>query len=386
MTHESPRTCEQVRSGHPDKLCDQIADAILDELLAYLDCKGPDRALFGRAGLEVLAKDEVIVLSGEARCDTELTDIIDLEMLIRNVVAGIGYDYSDRLSVVDLIGIQQPELQASSDRRGAGDQGIMVGYATRETPTFMPLEFVYATRICKALDDCMGKDAYAWLRPDGKAQVTLNPDLSIRKLVVGAQHSPEVRGKSDGPAIQRLIEEQLRDDFFPEVLGEAAHGAEIIVNGTGSFAIGGPKGDAGVVGRKIVCDAYGPRVAVGGGAFSGKDPTKVDRSAAYMARLIAREALLQETTTDVAVTVQVAYAIGQHQPEMITAITDGGQDLTSWVRDAYPDLSPSAIAEMLALWQPWAGGWSYRSTAAYGHFGRAGFPWEGSMLSHHRRV
>jgi S-adenosylmethionine synthetase len=332
-----------------------------------------------RAGLEVLAKDDTIVLSGEVRTADDLPLKTDLEGLVRSVVSALGYDNAPRIRVVDLIGVQQPELQASSDRQGAGDQGIMVGFATRETSELMPLEFSYVTRICQALDRRMGTPGYEWMRPDGKAQVTLNSDLTIRKLVVGVQHAADVHGVTEGAKIQQLIAEQLRDDFFPAVLGDLARGADIIVNGTGSFAIGGPAGDAGVVGRKIVCDAYGPGVPVGGGAFSGKDPTKVDRSAAYMARRIARQALVEEATKDKSVTVRIAYAIGQKQPEMLLVTTDTGDDLSAWAYATFPDLSPPAIAAILDLWHPQGGNWSYQQTASYGHFGRECFPWEAPL-------
>jgi S-adenosylmethionine synthetase len=375
------RTCEQVRAGHPDKLCDRIADAILDRILSDgSNGTTPSTIVQSRrAGLEVLAKDETIVLSGEVRAAGSLPLEVDLEGLVRSVVSAVGYDNGPRIRIIDLIGVQQPELQASSDRKGAGDQGIMVGFATTETPELMPLEFSYVTRICQALDRRMGAPGYEWMKPDGKAQVTLNSDLTIRKLVVGIQHATHIHGVTEGARIQQLIAEQLRDDFFPAVLGDVARGADIIVNGTDSFAIGGPAGDAGVVGRKIVCDAYGPGVPVGGGAFSGKDPTKVDRSAAYMARRIARQALVEEATRDTSVTVRIAYAIGQKQPEMLVVATNTGDDLTPWARATFPDLSPPAIAESLDLWHPQAGNWSYQQTASYGHFGREGFPWEAPL-------
>ena len=202
-------------------------------------------------------------------------------------------------------------------------------------------------------------------------------DGRYRKIVIGAQHTPVVDGLADSPSIQRRIEDQLVEELIRPALGAEALKAQIVVNGSGSFAIGGPAGDAGVVGRKVVCDAYGPAVPVGGGAFSGKDPTKVDRSAAYMARYIARSAVLEGVRGAKAVRVALAYAIGGHQPEMVAATTQDGSVISDWVVSTFPDLAPASIAEHLGLWGRGGGSWTYASTAFHGHFGRAGVPWEG---------
>lgn len=369
------RSAEQVRAGHPDKLCDQIADALLDAMLRHQAETGGSKS-FRRAGIEVLAKDLRFFVAGEVRAEVSVLEELDVEAHAKAVCRSIGYAWADQIEVENHIGLQQPELQASSDRKGAGDQGIMVGYATNETMGMIPLEHALASRVCEELDNLIGSSEFPWILPDGKAQVVLDASSEVTKVIIGAQHTPEVFGHTDPEKIQSCIREQLIEEFLLPGFDEKFIKAEVIVNGTGSFSIGGPVGDAGLVGRKIVCDAYGPNVPVGGGAFSGKDPTKVDRSAAYFARKIAKHAVAENVKGAASATVQLAYAIGQHQPEMIHAVTDTGKDLESWVRSNYPDLSPEFIAYDLDLWRESKSGWSYQETARYGHFGRMRFPWE----------
>lgn len=369
-----------MRAGHPDKLCDQIADAILDRFLDVARANGvsAEHARRQRAGIEVLAKDNTVVLAGEVRLLDGVVPEIDYEKIVGGIFQKVGYD-SSTISVVNLIGMQQPELQASSDRQGAGDQGVMIGYATSETSEQVPLEHKLATEICRMLDSKLGTPDFEWLRPDGKAQVTIGPNNKVTKIVVGAQHAESVNGSVDPMEIQDFVKAFVLEHILLPTLGEKALAASIVVNGTGSFAIGGPTGDAGVCGRKIVCDAYGPRIPVGGGAFSGKDPTKVDRTGAYMARYVARSAL--EAHGDASsVTVRIAFAIGNHHPEMVSATDSNGRDLSGWVTRSFPDLSPMAMQEILDLWRLRDDSWSYLECARYGHFGRSHFPWERSIL------
>jgi S-adenosylmethionine synthetase len=252
----------------------------------------------------------------------------------------------------------------------------MIGYACNETESLIPREYVLARDICQAISNMHDSETENWVIPDGKCQVTVLPSGEVTSIVVTVQHTPSVYGLVDRASIQEAIREEIIDKVIKVVVPSAVDHARITVNGAGSFAVGGPAGDAGVLGRKIVVDAYGPRVPVGGGAFSGKDPTKVDRSASYMARHIARTAVLEEEVQSARVV--LAYAIGGHQPEMVSAVTDTGADISPWVRHRFPDLSPPSIAERFDLWRKKASAWSYRDTAAYGHFGRPHFPWEQS--------
>lgn len=371
-----PRTAEQVRAGHPDKLCDQIADAILDSLLAVDMSPASGTSLVPngrrtRAGIEILAKGKTIVLGGEVRTE----EAVDYDAIVRRVWSETGYPSAEGLKIINLIGEQPSELQVNSDRQAAGDQGVMVGYATPETREMMPREFLYATAICRELDLRMGQPGYEWLRPDGKAQVTLGRSGQVDALVVEAQHAAHDHVDGSGQ-LQAALAQQVIDDVLRPLFGDEMLEARFVFNGAGSFAVGGPDGDAGLVGRKIVCDAYGPRVPVGGGAFSGKDPTKIDRAGAYAARYIARRAVSVGATDGEAITVTLAYAIGETQPDMVHAITSAGRDLSSWVRTEFPDLSPRAISEELDLWRRRPTAWTYRDTARYGHFGRSGVPWE----------
>lgn len=412
------RTAEHVSEGHPDKFCDQVADRILDEVFKLAgELKGGevDHRETSRTAIECLAKDNILIVSGEAKLSPEVRAELDVVELARGVWKRIGYGTNTQeLSVINHIRSQSPDIQLGTNIGGAGDQGIMVGYATRETPEFMPREWVLARDICVKLRDLRREKTLPWLKTDCKSQVSINEQGAVYSVVVAAQHeelSKREEAERTEEMARAIIDQAIRPVIRPELTagslkvdkleqlvggekrnyyvigGQPAGDIRVVINGTGAFAIGGPTGDAGVVGRKIVVDAYGPRVPVGGGAYSGKDPTKVDRSAAYMARRIAKTIVSEREDVNEC-TVTLAYAIGQEQPEMITAVTDTGLDLSAAVRERFKDLSPGHIIESLGLRNPTpvdpkkeaageeSGGWSYTRTAAYGHYGRDEFPWE----------
>lgn len=369
MKMQTAHTAEHVSEGHPDKFCDQVADRILDRVL---ELSGDDPAVQSsvRTAIECLAKDNLLVVSGEVSLTPEIKAKLDVIDLARDVWKGIGYgDNVEDLTVIDHVRTQSPDIARGEgsgvDTGGAGDQGIMVGYATNETPDLMPREWVLARDICLRLTALRKDGTLPWLKSDCKSQVTLNGAGEVVNVVVAAQHARDIST------------EELREQIRDKVLAVVLPGVNIDlkkINGTGRFEIGGPTGDAGVVGRKIVVDAYGPRIAVGGGAYSGKDPTKVDRSAAYMVRHIAKTAVHEGVANECLV--RIAYGIGQKEPEMITAVSETGKDLNSWLGERFPkeDLWPVKIIDLLGLRHP--NGWSYLETAAYGHYGRDMFPWE----------
>ncbi len=375
MSGKVARTAEHVSAGHPDKFCDQVADRILDEVLALAALEG-EAALAGvRTAIECLAKDNLLIISGEVKLTDAIRARLDVVSLAREVWKGIGYgEDAEQLTVIDHIRSQSADIAeggatgprsdgAGTDDGGAGDQGVMVGYATRETEEGMPLEWLLARNLCFRLRDLRTSGTLPWLRSDCKTQISLDPAGKVTSVIVAAQHA-------DSAGDREIAEGILRHAIEP-VVGYVPE--RVSINGTGRFVIGGPTGDAGVVGRKIVVDAYGPGVPVGGGAYSGKDPTKVDRSAAYICRQIAKTVLAHHADL-AACTVSLAYGIGQFQPEMVTAVSDTGRDLSGWVREKFPDLSPRFIIESLGLRR--RNGWSYLETASYGHYGRSQFPWE----------
>ena len=361
-------TAEHVSCGHPDKFCDQVADKILDTVLSQ--GAGNDAVLASlRTAIECLAKDNLLVISGEVKLTDEIRASLDPVAIGRQVWKEIGYGSNvEELTVIDHIRSQSADIAKGAgtgiDAGGAGDQGIMVGYATNETDEMVPLEWLKAKNLCQRLHDLRTSGELAWLRSDCKTQVTLDDHGKVTSVVIAAQHADDVSDEEITSAIrQKVIEPEL-----------GAIPPRVSINGTGRFVIGGPTGDAGVVGRKIVVDAYGPRVPVGGGAYSGKDPTKVDRSAAYMARHIAKTVVAHGIGGAKTCTVTLAFGIGLLQPEMVTAITDSGEDVSSWVHEKFPDLSPGSIIDQLSLRKP--SGWSYYESASYGHYGRDIFPWE----------
>lgn len=376
------RTAEHVSQGHPDKACDQFADAILDAALdaaratnaAASELDYPSRQ---RTAVEILAKDYLVVVSGEVRMGPRVISQVDVANIVRNKWAEIGYLDAEKVTVVNHLQVQSPELQSSSDRDGAGDQGIMVGFATNETRSGLPREYEAARDLCMKIQALAKNGVAPWIRADAKTQVTLDCDGRIDRVVIAVHHAPSVDGATDPAAIQKRIKAVLLEHAIEPILGADVAPDRVTVNGTGSFVIGGTIGDAGVVGRKIVVDAYGPHVPVGGGAYSGKDPSKVDRSAAYMARHIAKTAAMLRIRDAKSVTVHLAYCIGLRQPEMILAVTDSGVDISDWVAARFPDLSPRHICDTLGLWrvEP-TSKWRYQDAAAFGHFGRDAFPWE----------
>jgi len=328
------KTAEQITYGHPDKVCDQISDAILDECLR----QDPD----SRVAVEALGGHGKLVIMGEL---TTLANF-DAAKIAREVYKEIGY--KEELEILVNIVKQSPDIARGVDTGGAGDQGIMVGYATSETPEMLPLEHVLASKLVRRLEDIRneGKSELSqYLMPDAKAQVTLNGDKTIEAVVVSTQHKKDV----DFEKLKKLVEEEVVKPIIPEY-------NNIFINPAGPFVQGGFEADTGLTGRKITADNYGPQIPVGGGCFSGKDATKVDRSAAYMARFLAVEYLKKYNAKEVIV--KLAYAIGHPQPVMATALVDG----KSVEIEGY-DLSPKGIIEKLNLKKP-----QYRKRAHYGFF------------------
>ncbi len=354
-------TAEMVTDGHPDKFCDQVADAILDAALAQ------DKRT--KAGIECLAKDTLLIVSGEMTTGA----VLNIEEIARHVwESSVGYGPGDELTVISHIKMQSPDIARGGhtdasgvESGGAGDQGVMVGYATDETVEMLPLEYMLARSLCMGLKNLRTSGEAIWLRPDGKSQITLLGE-EVRSVVLAAHHDSQVSTDE----VRRVLRQKVVDPVLGSRLSPASR---VVINGTGTFTIGGPRADAGVVGRKIVVDAYGPRVPVGGGAYSGKDPSKVDRSAAYMARHIAKAVVENKLANECMVS--IAFGIGQKQPEMVRVVTrPHAKEVEAWVADRFRDLRPAAIIEYLGLSSP--KGWTYQSTAAFGHYGREDFPWE----------
>lgn len=345
-----PHTAEMVTGGHPDKYCDQLADSILDS------CLHQDR--LSRVAIECLAKNSLTIISGEVTTSATIDWTAIAQHVWRNVV---GYGEADFLTVIPCVSRQSSEISAGVDYDGAGDQGIMIGYATDENPEAMPMEYVLARKLALALKAL--RQELRWLGADGKTQVTVT-NGRVTSVVVATQHDASIPLAE----VREIVRQRV---VFPIVGSDIP---SLVINGAGPFTVGGPNADAGVTGRKIVADAYGPRIPVGGGAYSGKDPTKVDRSGAYMARQIAKSVVAHKIGGAKECLVAIAYAIGQHQPEMVTAVTETGQNVSSWVNETFQDLSPRAIIERLNLREP--KGWSYLQTAAFGHYGHLDFPWE----------
>ncbi|SIS44078.1 methionine adenosyltransferase [Salimicrobium flavidum] len=377
-------TSESVTEGHPDKICDQISDAILDEILK----EDPN----ARVACETVVTTGMVLVSGEITTTT----YVDIPHVVRRTIKEIGYTRAkfgfdaDTCAVLTAIDEQSPDIAGGVDESlesregqmseeeidaiGAGDQGLMFGYATNETEELMPLPISLAHQLSKKLADVRKDETLSYLRPDGKTQVTVEYDennhpLRVDTIVISTQHAEEISLEQ----IKKDLREQVIAPVVPaEFVDE---NTKYILNPTGRFVIGGPQGDAGLTGRKIIVDTYGGYARHGGGAFSGKDSTKVDRSAAYAARYVAKNIVaagLADTCE-----VQLAYAIGVAEPVSISIDTDGTgkvteAELVKAVRELF-DLRPAGIIRMLDLKRP-----IYRQTAAYGHFGRAAdqFPWE----------
>ncbi|TNF33587.1 MAG: methionine adenosyltransferase [Gammaproteobacteria bacterium] len=374
MSEYSIFTSESVSEGHPDKMADQVSDAILDAMLK----QDPN----SRVAVETLLKTGMVVVAGEVRTGA----VIPFEEIIRGVVNDIGYDHSDKgfdghtCAVINAIGAQSQDIAMGVDEgkkkeMGAGDQGLMFGYATNETETLMPAPIYYAHRLMEKQAELRKSGKLKWLRPDAKSQVTLRYEngkpVACDAVVISTQHAPDVTQKK----IHEAIMEELIKKVMPK---EWLHkGTKYHINPTGQFIIGGPMGDCGLTGRKIIVDTYGGMARHGGGAFSGKDPSKVDRSAAYAGRYVAKNIVAAGLASRCEI--QVSYAIGVAEPTSISVNTfDTGkisdEKIVALVRKHF-DLRPRGLIEMLNLKQP-----MYRQTAAYGHFGRKAaknaFTWE----------
>ena len=361
-------TSESVTEGHPDKVADQISDAVLDSVI--------EQDPYSRVACETFVTTGLVLVGGEITTD----GYVDVQRVARETVKSIGYTDSgfgldwESCGVIVSLDQQSADIAMGVDREGAGDQGMMFGYATNETPEMMPLPITLAHRLTRNLASIRKDGVAPYLRPDGKSQVTVEyVDGSPRRIdsvVIAAQHDPDVSG------------EKIREDIVNEVIGPALP-AELIdpgrikyhVNATGRFVTGGPQGDAGLTGRKIIVDTYGGYCRHGGGAYSGKDPTKVDRSASYAARYVAKNVVAAGLAEKCEI--QLAYVIGVAEPVSVNAETFGtgtvdDLEITRLIRKHF-DLTPQGIIESLDLRRP-----IYRPTASYGHFGRneAGFTWE----------
>src|SRR3989344_1405859 len=348
--HNDNYTVESFTSGHPDKICDQISDAILDAYLT-LDPKS-------RVAVEVFGGHGKLVIGGEVTSRGK----VDYVKIAREVYKSIGYD--DELEISARIVTQSRDIAIGVDTGGAGDQGIMYGFATDETVAFLPRGVVLVHRLAKRLEEARKntneKDRIKWLKPDGKTQVTYTRG-KLNTVLVSAQHSPEVKLEE----IKKEITEKI---IFPLLSEEEKKTVKIIINPTGQFIQGGFEADTGLTGRKIMVDTYGGLIPHGGGCFSGKDSTKVDRSGAYMARYVAKNLVARGYGREVLVS--VAYAIGMAEPLMIEAINERGENLAEIVKNNF-DFRPRSIIKKLDLQKP-----IFRQTATYGHFGKKNLPWE----------
>lgn len=359
-------TSESVCAGHPDKICDAISDAILDAVLAI----DPN----SRTGIETVAGANQIALFGEIKT----TAHIDFEEVVRNKVKELGYivpewGFSTESAFSNDIHQQSPEIAMGVDQDGAGDQGMMFGYACNETPELMPLPIALAHSLTRRIDEARENKVLKWLRPDGKTQVTVRYEddkpVAIEKIVAAVAHSEDVEPSQ----VRSDIIEQVFKPVLDKYKLELPQDQNIIINGTGLWHIPGPESDAGLTGRKIVVDTYGGYARVGGGAFSGKDPSKVDRSGAYAARFIAKNIVAAGLATKCEV--GLAYVIGQPKPLMQTIDTFGtatvSEDELNVFKDKLIDTSVKGIVDKLDLKRP-----IYAQTSAYGHFGKVNLPWE----------
>lgn len=353
-------TSESVSEGHPDKVADAISDAVLDLMMAPQDKSY-------RCACETLVTTNQVVIAGEYKGELDLQAV---EKTVRNVIKDIGYEQSGfdwrTVKILNLMHGQSADIALGTDSFGAGDQGLMFGYASNETPNFMPSAIHYSHEVVKALTEHR-KGGRDWLGPDSKSQITVeyNDDSNpfrIDKVVCSTQHSEG----TDIETVRSRVEQIIRS-VLPDRLVDTR--TEFHINPTGRFVIGGPDGDTGLTGRKIIVDTYGGSAPHGGGAFSGKDPTKVDRSAAYMMRYLAKN-IVASGRADWA-TVQVSYAIGLEQPMSFYVESNGdSRGLTRWIRENV-DLTPLGIINKFDLFRP-----IYSATTNYGHFGKDGLPWE----------
>ena len=371
-------TSESVTEGHPDKIADQISDAVLDAIMA----EDPN----GRVACETVVTTGLVHVVGEitTKC------YVDINHIVRDTIKQIGYTRAkfgfdgDTCGVMTSIDEQSPDIAQGVDVGGAGDQGMMFGYATNETPEYMPLSIALAHKLARRLSEARKDCELDYLRPDGKTQVTVEYDgdkpVRVDTIVISTQHHPNVKLTYNGDREPGKMTDIVRD-FLDKIVGTVVpkefidEKTKYFVNPTGSFIVGGPQGDAGLTGRKIIVDTYGGMARHGGGCFSGKDPTKVDRSAAYAARYVAKNVVAAGLADRCEI--QLAYAIGVAQPVSVLVETFGSakvdEDLIAKLISKHCDLTPAGIIKTLDLRRP-----IYKQTAAYGHFGRTDIdlPWE----------
>ena len=372
MSNDYLFTSESVSEGHPDKIADQVSDAVLDAIISQ-----DSRC---RVACETLVKTGTVIVAGEVTTST----YIELEEVVRRTVLRIGYDSSDMgfdgasCAVINIIGKQSPDIAIGVDRQnekeqGAGDQGLMFGYASNETDVLMPAPITYAHRLVQRQAAVRRSGSLPWLRPDAKSQVTFRYEddkpVGIEAVVLSTQHHPDVSYAD----LQQGVMEEIIKPVLPTAWIDAR--TKFLINPTGRFVVGGPVGDCGLTGRKIIVDTYGGMARHGGGAFSGKDPSKVDRSAAYAARYVAKNIVAAGLADRCEI--QVSYAIGVAEPTSISVETFGTSEMTreqliALIREHF-DLTPYGLRQMLDLARP-----IYEKTASYGHFGREEpeFNWE----------
>jgi S-adenosylmethionine synthetase len=359
-------TSESVASGHPDKICDQVSDAIVDAALTA----DP----MSRVAVETLVTTDRIVLAGEVTCKKKL----DYEAIARKTIKSLGYtdkkyNFTDKSPISVYIHEQSPDIAVGVDDGGAGDQGMMFGYATNETPEYMPMPVVIAHRLVEKMDQMRETKKMPYLRPDGKSEVKViyenDKPVAVDQIVLAVPHDPKVSNEQ----LRHALYEKVIKPVLKKYKMTPPDEKSVVVNGTGKWEIGGPASDTGVTGRKIIVDTYGAFARHGGGAFSGKDPTKVDRSGAYAARYIAKN-IVAKGLADRA-EVRVAYVIGKRDPLAKAVETFGTSKKSMEEIEKFAwsllDLSMPGILKGLNLRRP-----IYRETARYGHFGRNGFPWE----------
>lgn len=374
--HKYLFTSESVTEGHPDKVCDQVSDAVLDNVLSQDE--------MARVACETYITMGLLIIGGEITTSA----YVDIHKLCRDLLKDIGYthpkygfDYHT-CAILNAIHTQSPDIAKGVDKGGAGDQGVMIGFACKETPELMPLPIMLAHKLCRRLAEVRKKNILRYLGPDGKSQVTLEyhdgRPVKVTSVVLACQHTEEVVDKKTDMITEDAKEEIIEKVAKPVLKNYIDRDTKYYVNETGKFIIGGPQSDTGMTGRKIIVDTYGGIVSHGGGAFSGKDPTKVDRSAAYMARYIAKN-LIAAGVAD-KLMIQLAYVIGKPEPLSIMVNTYGtgkinDERIIQLIRDNF-ELTPQGIIAELKLGD--SANNRYRRTAAYGHFGRneEGFTWE----------
>ena len=378
MSNNHVFTSESVSEGHPDKVADQISDAVLDALL--------EQDTHARVAVETLVKTGMVIIAGEVTTSAW----VDLEAIVRQTVREIGYNSSkigfdwESCAVLNAIGKQSVDIAQGVDEtddheQGAGDQGLMFGYASNETDVLMPAPITYAHRLVKRQAEVRKNGTLPWLRPDAKSQLSFRYEndqpTGIEAIVLSTQHDPDISIE----ALREAVMDEIIKPVIPSAWLDQCSQEHIHINPTGRFVIGGPVGDCGLTGRKIIVDTYGGMARHGGGAFSGKDPSKVDRSAAYAARYVAKNIVAAKLADRCEI--QVSYAIGVAEPTSISVNTFGtgkvDEDrLTELIREHF-DLRPRGLVKMLDLLKP-----GYKATAAYGHFGRDGeFSWENTDVA-----